>query len=108
MMSNALIGPDMVENLRNISATFINITVAWDELSCMYRNGKLTGYIIAYGTTTINNTVAVTGASNTTFTAVGLDSNTTYMFKVAGTNTNGTGVYSNTTTINTKELPPGK
>ena len=93
----------MVQSLRSTGATFSSITLTWDVLSCVDHNGALTGYRIQYGTTTFNNMEIVTGTS---FTATGLNSDTTYMFRVAAVNGNGSGPHS--TTVNERTLPPGK
>ena len=84
--------PGRVQNLKGITATFSSITVTWDELSCVERNGMITGYKIKYG----NRTVDV--AQNVSvYTADGLEPNTTYTIQVAGMNSNGTGPYASTT-----------
>ena len=70
----------------------------WDRLSCVDRNGEITGYRIQYGTTTpLDQTEMITGtsASNRTFTASGLVPLTTYMFRIAAVNSDGVGPYSN-------------
>ena len=83
-------GPGVVQDLQSTGATFSSIMLTWNELSCVDRNGLLTGYRIEYGTTTFDNTEMVTGVSNTSFTATGLNPSTTYMFRVAAVNGNGT------------------
>ena len=88
----------MIQNLRKTFVTFQSITLAWDELSCLDRNGVLTGYRIEYGTTTSE---VVAG---TTFTATGLASDTNYTFQVAGLNSDGRGIL---TTIIPRTLPSG-
>ena len=93
----------MVQNVRSTGATFSSITLRWDELGCVDRNGPLTGYRIEYSTT---NTETVTaGASNTSFTVTGLDPSTTYVFDVVAVNSNHIGTA--TTTINSMTLPSG-
>ena len=86
----------MIQNFRRMSATLDSITVTWDELSCVDRNGALTGYRIEYGVTSFNNMETVTGTS---FTATRLCPTNTYMFRVAAVNVNGTGPYSTTVSI---------
>ena len=93
----------MIGNLANTSIASSNITVMWDELSCVDRNGELTGYRIEYGTTTFDNMETVTGIS---FIATRLLPLTTYMFRVAAVNKNGTGQYS-TRLITMTSLPSG-
>ena len=67
--------------------------MTWDELSCVERNGALTGYRIDYGTMTID----VMGASNTTVVVTNLNPDTNYMFRVAGVNSNSIGTQSSVT-----------
>ena len=92
----------MVQNVSTTGATF-NITVTWDELSCVDRNGLLTGYRINYGTTTFNNVQTV--ISGTSFTVTGLISLTTYMFRVAAVSGILTGTYSTNVTQRTAAFP---
>ena len=96
-------GPGIVQNVRSTFATFSSITLTWDELNCVDRNGPLTEYKIEFGTTNFENMKTVTGTS---FTASGLTGNTSYMFKVAAMNSNGPGMYN--TIVNSMTLPPGK
>ena len=89
-------GPhDMIQNLHSTNATFTSIALTWDELSCVDHNGELTGYRVEYGTTTFNNMTTLNGTS---FTVTRLLANTTYMFRVAAVNSNGTGPYSTVVT----------
>ena len=89
----------MTRNVRSTGATFSSITLMWDELSCVDRNGPLTGYRLEYGTTTFNNVETVTG---TPFTATGLNPSTTYMFRVAAVgSSNLIGTYSTTVNVQT-------
>ena len=78
-------------------------TVMWDRLSCVDRNGEITGYRIQYGITTLSTTVNIIGksASDRTFTASGLVPLTTYMFRIAAVNSDGVGLYSNLERFNT-------
>ena len=93
----------MIEKLKRLSANSTSITVAWDELSCVDRNGPITGYRIEYGITTFNNTETVTA---TFFTATRLFPITTYMLRVAAVGESIIGSYS--TTLNAKtRLPTG-
>ena len=71
--------------------------LTWDELSCVERNGALTGYRIEYGTTTFDNNKMLMGASNTTVIVTNLNPDTNYMFRVAGVNSNNIGIQSSVT-----------
>ena len=67
----------------------------------MERNGEITNYAVEFqeqGGASIPGEVL-----NQTFTATGLTPHTNYTFRVAGVNSNGTGPFSNGTTITTDE-----
>ena len=72
-----------MQNLRSIGASSDTITVAWDEVSCAERNGNITGYWIKYGITKFDNGET---QEERFFTAYRLRPLTTYMFKVAASN----------------------
>ena len=102
------LGPDgNVQSLRSIGAAFNSITLTWDELSCLDHNGLLTGYVIEYGNTSFDNAEIVTGTSITVAELLPL---TTYIFRVAAVNQNGTGTYSfpvSKTTLTSGKLTAG-
>ena len=81
-------------------STSKNITLAWDELNCVDRNGVITGYRVQYGITTLG-TNSETSASDRTFTASGLVPLTSYMFRIAAVNSDGVGLYSNPHSLDT-------
>ena len=70
-----------------------SITVVWDRITCIERNGEITGYTVRLtqpGLSVIYNTTT----NNLNFTATGLlNDNTAYHFFVAGLNINGTGPF---------------
>ena len=77
-----------------------SITVQWEAVDCIHRNGDITGYSVRYGVQgsvkrdrTVEN---VTGSSDdvTGTTISGLAPNTSYVIEVAAVNGNGTGPYS--------------
>ena len=78
-----------------------NITVTWDTIECIERNGIITNYTVVFqergGANVSGNTV------DRTFSAGGLTPGTVYTFQVAGVNDAGTGVFSTTTDITTDE-----
>lgn len=80
------LGPNKVQNMQGLQATYESITVTWDELNCTERNRAPFQYSILY-----ENNTETTHATN--YIAEGLEPNTTYKFQVAGTNINGTGMY---------------
>ena len=84
----------MVQNLQNSSVTSTSISVRWDALSCVDRNGGIPDYRIEYGTTTST-------LPGTSFTANRLRPSTTYNFRVAGVRGSQTGLYSSTLSIMT-------
>lgn len=90
----------MVKNVRSTGATFSSITLSWDELDCVNRNGEITGYLIEY-----NFETTYTNTTRPFFTNTGLSPETTYSFRVAAVNSNGTGTPS--TSINATTLPSG-
>ena len=77
-------------------STATTITLTWDDINCVDRNGVITGYMVQYGITTFSTSVNVTEsfASNRTFAASGLVPLTTYMFRIAAVNSDGVGPYS--------------
>ena len=83
----------------NVSASKIStfsITVQWERVNCIERNGNITGYIVQYGAkeTEITKSVNISGIDNAEVTLTGLTSATKYSIKVAAVNNAGTGVYS--------------
>ncbi len=89
----------MVQNLTTTNATSSSITLEWNELSCVDRNGELTGYRIEYGNTTFD-----MAATQTSFTATGLIPFTNYTFRVAALNKPIPGTVNST--ISTRTLLP--
>ena len=90
-------------NARSTMSTATTITLMWDELNCVDRNGVITGYVVQYGITAFNTSMNVTGtsASDRTFTASGLVPLTTYMFRIAAANSDGVGPYSSVESLAT-------
>ena len=83
------------------STTSRSVGVSWKQIRCSERNGPITNYTVEFqevGGTLIPDVVV-----NRTFTASGLTPYTNYTFRAAGVNDNGTGPFSNVTSILTKE-----
>ena len=83
------------------SITSRSVSVSWRQITCIERNGPITNYSVEFlevGGALIPDVVV-----NRTFTASGLIPYTNYTFKVAGVNDNGTGPFSNVTSILTEE-----
>ena len=91
----------MIRNLQSTGATSRSITLTWDELSCVDHNGILIGYRIEYGTMMFDSMEIATGTS---ITVNGLLPLTTYMFRVAAVNGNGTSPYGSTINSQTSVL----
>ena len=92
--------PDSV----SISAvTSSSITVQWEMVPCIHRNGEITGYSVQYGIQgQSTQTMSVPGdSSGGSYEISGLQSSTTYSIKVAAMNSAGTGVYSDPYLITT-------
>ena len=82
-----------------------NITVKWDPVSCIQRNGDITQYSVRYkvkGSYHIQNMRVKSSAVTTEVTITGLHSATTYSIEVAAVNSAGTGVYSAAIVATTK------
>ena len=76
-------------NVSNFTET--SITVQWDPLDCIHRNGDITGYSVQYG----GETVSVSGdSSGGIYVISGLIPSTNYSIKVAAENIVGIGQYS--------------
>ena len=74
-----------------------SITVQWEMIPCIHHNGDITGYSVQYGIQgQSTDTMSAPGdSSGGTYDITGLQSSTTYSIRVAGVNSDGTGVYSN-------------
>ena len=70
--------------------TSSNITVQWEMVPCIHRNGDITGYSVQYG----SQTMSISGGDVTEATITGLTASTTYSVRVAAVNDAGTGRYS--------------
>ena len=76
--------------------TSSSITVQWEAVDCIHRNGDITGYSVRYGVqgSGSTQTVSVSGGGATQTTISGLTPSTTYSIEVAAVNSAGTGMYS--------------
>lgn len=73
--------------LRNMSTTTSNITIQWDHVDCLERNGDISQYRVRYGITSSTERITISTAFNTTiFTATGLAPCTRYTFEVEAVN----------------------
>ena len=87
------------QNLAIINSTSTSVTISWDSVECIHRNGLITHYNISYGpvgdtnlvtTDTVNSDGPDDGGS---YTATGLERTHNYLFKVAAVNDVGMGTF---------------
>ena len=84
-------------NVRMTGVTSTSITVRWQKILCIKRNGDITGYIVRYG----SETQSVSGGSVTETTISNLTPSTTYNIEVAAVNDADTGPFSSSISIMT-------
>ena len=77
-----------------------SITVTWEPVPCMYRNGVITGYVIELNNDSIS-VETITRDKTSVFEITGLKPSTQYEIEVAAINSVGTGPFTNfnTTTL---------
>ena len=88
-------------SINTTSTSSRSVSVSWTKIRCIERNGPITNYTVEFqevGGALIPGVVV-----NRTFTASGLTPSTNYTFRVAGVNGNGTGPFTNITSIQTEE-----
>ena len=71
--------------------TSSSITVQWEMVPCIHRNGDITGHSVQYTGGGSTQTVSVSGGDVTEVTITGLTASTTYSVQVAAVNDAGTG-----------------
>ena len=77
---------------REGTVTAISITIQWDELPCLERNGEITGYIVEARTSgTLIRTVNIDDGSAREATVPGLNPSTEYTFSLQPVNSAGSG-----------------
>ena len=77
----------------------ISATLTWETIDYIERNGVITGYSVGFQE---EGGAGIPGeVMGQSFTASGLTPNTSYTFRVAGVNANGTGPYTELSTIST-------
>ena len=84
-------------NVGTSSGTSSSITVQWEAVDCIHRNGDITGYSVRYGVqgSGSTQTESVSGGGATQTIISGLTPSTNYSIEVAAVNSAGTGDYSN-------------
>ena len=80
--------------VRLSAVTSSSITVQWEMVPCIHRNGDITGYSVQYAGSGSTQTMSVSGGDVTETTITGLTASTTYSVRVAAVNDAGTGRYS--------------
>ena len=83
--------------MRVSEVTTSTITVQWNAVECIHRNGDITGYLVWYG----DDTPRQTEDTKMEYLIIGLKHSTTYTIRVAAVNSAGTGVYSEQLSITT-------
>ena len=88
-------------NINTSSTTSRSVSVSWTQIRCIERNGPITNYIVEFQE--VGGALIPGVMVNRTFTASGLTPYTNYTFRIAGVNDNGTGPFTNVTSIMTEE-----
>ena len=93
--------PTASPHINALSTISKSVSVSWSQIRCIERNGPITNYTVEFqevGGALIPGVVV-----NETFTISGLTPHTNYIFRVAAVNNNGTGPFTNVTSILTEE-----
>ena len=77
--------------------TVFTITVKWDPVDCMHKNGVITEYTIQYYKQDRENETMVNSTSMLKYTFTDLQPLTVYVIEVAAVNDAGIGIYGNIT-----------
>ena len=83
-------------NITILNTTLFTITVSWDEVPCIHRNGNIMGYIIVSSIKDMYASYDIIGLQQRA-TISDLQSDTEYSISVAAVNDAGTGTYGITT-----------
>ena len=102
-MSFILVAPTRPPRDVTPSTTSRSVSVSWGTIECFERNGVITNYSVVFQEQGGAVNPGEVNVMDRTFTASGLTPHTSYTFRVAGVNSNGTGPYSNVTVILTDE-----
>ena len=84
-------------SVRVSEVTISTITVQWNTVECIHRNGDITGYLVWCG----DGNPRQTNDTKMEYHIIGLNHSTTYTIQIAAVNSVGTGVYSEQISINT-------
>ena len=102
-MSFILVAPTRPPHDVTPSTTSRSVSVSWSTIECIERNGVITNYTVVFQEQGGAVTTGEVNVMDRTFTASGLIPHTNYIFRVAGVNINGTGSYTNISSILTDE-----
>ena len=98
------LGPSAAPSNVRATSTSSTITVQWEMVPCIHRNGEITGYSVRYGVQgQSTQTTTVSGGDTTMTTIEGVMSSTTYSIEAAAVNSVDTGPYSETVMIETPQ-----
>ena len=83
--------PGLVQSLRVGSVDVTNITIQWDRVNCVERNGRIDSYFISFYPTSNPSEVNIrsvfgTGDSDRFFSTTALPPRTSYTFEVEANN----------------------
>ena len=83
---------------QNLNSTSTSVTISWNNVKCVHRNGLITHYTITYSpmdsTDQITDRVNITDPNNGgSYTVSGLQPSTNYVFRIAAVNDAGVGVF---------------
>ena len=102
---------EVPQNLTIINSTSTSVTISWESVECIRRNGLITHYIVGYARDGANSQWHVNVTVNITnqddggsYTATGIDNTTRYTFKVAAVNEAGVGLYATVSTNGSGKL----
>ena len=90
----------------NVTAGVISISIHWNEVDCVERNGVITGYSVRYGLFLAPQEKNITMDENREFSIDRLLIRTKYSFEVAAINGDGVGAYSSVVNVTTA-VPTG-
>ena len=93
----------------NVGATSTSstITVQWEMVPCIHRNGDITGYSVQYTGGRSTQTMSVPGGDTLMTTIEGVMSSTNYSIEVAAVNDNLIGKYSDPVIVETLQSKLG-
>ena len=88
----------MPQNLAIISSTSTSVTISWNSVECIHRNGLIIHYIVSYselenGIPTIKTVRSSEPDDGGSYTATGLEPSASYLFLVAAINSIGLGPF---------------